>query len=605
MAALSRWFTAVAGRASAPARWLAIGDSITEGQGASTRPKRWVDLVKTSVRSNYAVGGGYGYQPAYYSVYTPDSPWGILAATTGTVTWDNWIANLGYRHATLSAGATLIYTVTGTAADLWWASNGGTFTWKVDGGSATAVNTAGTYHADNKTRISLGASGSHTIYIAATTGPVYFSGIAVFDGDTTSGIQFYDSGHTGFTVANFLADTTEFPRAVAAVAPDLVTIELGLNDASAVSPATFQTNLQTLVNQLKALTTVPSILLVAAYQPAPNVTGGFLASWPAYIGSMQAIVDADPTRVALLDLTKTMPTADTSGTGLYRTDGLHPSDSGHAAIAAAVGPLLVPNVTATPHPEAVPPLVVVDVSGLPPTAATVKISRLVEGQVGTVRGASAMPVAGPTGGVTDYEAPFGTPILYNAQVLDNAGAVLTTMQSAAVQLDVDVMWISDPLAPGISTPCRGVKSPESFASLTYEVTSAISPVEGAELPILMTGQRRAASAVPLIIIAKDAAEASPIRQVLRYAQPFQLRFPARWQVPLPKMAYGFADSVSDNLFGGGTPGRSHLTLTFTLVAPPAADVAVPVRSYADLLAEANTYGDLPWLWGTYLDMLRG
>lgn len=262
-------------------------------------------------------------------------------------------------------------------------------------------------------------------------------------------------------------------------------------------------------------------------------------------------------------------------------------------------------ITGIPTPDSTPPSVVVTATGIPAGAASLTVTRLVEGQVGTVRGADKMAVLGATGGLTDWEAPFGTPVIYRALAYSAAGAVLEQTQTPELTLDVDVMWISDPLAPGISTPCRGVKSPESFATMNYEVQSALSPIEGAELPILMTGLRRAASSVPLIIIAKDAAEAAPIRQVLRYAQPFQLRLPDRWQVPLPKMSYAFAESVSDNLFGGGTPGRSHITLTFSLVAPPAASVIIPSRSYATLLTEAPTYGDLPGLYASYLAMVRG
>ena len=604
---LDRWFAAVAARATAPAKWLAIGDSITEGQGASTRAKRWVDLVKTNLRSTYAATDGYNYLPAFYAVYTPDSTWGLIATTTGTVTWDNWAANLGYRHAGMLTGATLVYTVQGTAADLWWLSNGGTFTWKVDAGSATSVNTAGTYHTDNKTRISLGASGSHTITIACTAGNVNFSGIAVFDGDTTSGVHFYDSAHTSFTVANFLADATEFPRAVAAVAPDLVTIELGLNDASSVSVATFQTQLQTLINQLKALPTIPSILLIAAYQPAPSVTAGFLAGWQSYVAAMKTIQAADPTRISVLDLTATMPTATTAGTGLYRTDGLHPNDSGHTAIATAVAPLLLPQpfgVTATPQPDALPPRVLVDLAGLPGTGKTMTVTRTVGGIITTVRGVNRTAVLGTTGGCTDYEAPFGLPITYAVTVYDAVGAVVGTAQATPATLAVDVMWLSDPLAPARATAVRAVKAPESFGTLSYDVEASVVPVNGAELPIALAGTRRAATGIPMTIMCVGAAESGPVRDVLRYAIPFQIRLPVRWQVPLPAMSYGLAQSVQDTLFGG-LYGRTHIACSFDLVAPPAATVVVASRTYSTVLVEANTYGDLPGLYATYLALWRG
>lgn len=261
-------------------------------------------------------------------------------------------------------------------------------------------------------------------------------------------------------------------------------------------------------------------------------------------------------------------------------------------------------LTATPQPDDSPPSVLLQVSAIPAGTTTVTITRAVNlVPTAPVRGAEALPIVGTTTGIVDYEAPFGVPIVYLATAYDTTGAKLAAAQLTA-ELDVDEMWISDPLAPGVSTACRGVKAPESFANITYSLTATTTPNEGVELPIALTGVRQAGSGVPLVIIAEGAAEAVPIRQVLRYAAPFLLRLPVRWQVPLPALAYCLATSIADTLFGG-VYGRSHITLTFDLVQPPGRSIAVPVRTYATLLAEASTYADLAASRSDYLDVLLG
>lgn len=262
-------------------------------------------------------------------------------------------------------------------------------------------------------------------------------------------------------------------------------------------------------------------------------------------------------------------------------------------------------ITATTRPASSPPSIALEVTAVPANTITVSITRDVAGLPTTaVRGAESQLTSGGTAVVVEYEAPFGVPATYRATTYDSAGVALDTVQVTAL-LDVDEMWISDPLSPTVSAACRGVKSPESFSSLTYTLASALTPTEGVELPVGLSGVRQAASGVPLTIIAEGSAEAAQIRTVLRYASPFLLRCPIRWQIPLPPLSYCLASQVTDNLFGGGTFGRSHLSLTFDLVQPPGRSIATAKRTYQSFLDEASTYGDLATLYATYTRALLG
>lgn len=136
---LAQWKRARAQTSSAPAVWVAYGDSITEGQGATDRQLRWIDQTLTSLRSRYpGSGADVPYLPGWYAVFPPDSPWQPYARRTGTVSNDSF-GSLGLRTATLSRGASQTYALKGTAADLYYLTKGGVMAYTVDDGPPTTT----------------------------------------------------------------------------------------------------------------------------------------------------------------------------------------------------------------------------------------------------------------------------------------------------------------------------------------------------------------------------------------------------------------------------------------------------------------------------------
>jgi len=337
----AKWATynsAAAQVATRPFRYMSLGDSISEGQGASTRAKRWVSLVTAEMRARYqpaGVVGGENYIPAWNGVYAPDSTWAAPTSQTGTLGYTGTDGSLGYRELTFQTGATATYTVVGTSMDLWYATGGGSFSYRIDGGAATTVSATGTYQSAMKVNgISLGAAGTHTVVITGVSGPVKFQGITVYNGDSAAGVQHYDSAQSGYKTSDFLLDRVQFARSMAAVAPDFVTMALGTNDASnGVAASTFKTQTQSLITDLNNLPSPPSILLILPYRYASTST----TIWDAYRVALQQLATANA-NCDFLDLTATMPT--TSAGGYYSSDALHPSDTGHAFIAARVAEAL-------------------------------------------------------------------------------------------------------------------------------------------------------------------------------------------------------------------------------------------------------------------------
>jgi lysophospholipase L1-like esterase len=333
MAWNDRFLSELSTASTSPAKFMVVGDSLSEGQGASVKANRWVDLLQSKLRTQFpsTAAGGAGYLPAEYFVYASDSTWGQWrTSTTGTTSSIASQANLGYRTIQMSTSAVRVYTFTGTDLDIWYATNGGSFTWKIDSGTATTVNTAGTYSTANRVQVTGLSAASHTVTITATTGPVYLEGFTVYNGDKAKGVMLFDASHTGAKANQQTVDSALWLATANTVAPGLVIIEYGLNDTGDTNVAGFKARLQTLVTLVKSLTKVPSILIVAAYTPADS--GTFAGEpWSAYVTAMSQIATAEST--GFLDLSANMPVATTTGTGYYSTDGLHPNNTGHARMA--------------------------------------------------------------------------------------------------------------------------------------------------------------------------------------------------------------------------------------------------------------------------------
>lgn len=337
--AMTAWKNALASRGATPATALFIGDSLTEGQGSSAKSKRWLDLLLAHIRTSLpttGVTGGAGYLPSWYAVYTPDSSWTHVNATrTGTHVdvpqnaGDVTDKSLGLRSDEMSAGATLTYTVTGTSMDLWWVQGYGSFTYTIDAGSPVTVSTAGTTGNPGRTaHVSLGAAGSHTVVITATTA-VRFSGLMIYNGDESAGIRFVDAAHVGFYTDAYLG--TGMQQAWGLVNPDLAVIELGANDYTFThaTSAQVKANLVSQIAQVRAAVS-KQVSIVVINLPSMPASGGNAESWTAYRTAITSIGTDDPT-VRII----TFPTWSTA------SDGFHPGDTGQSQIEAVMAPELI------------------------------------------------------------------------------------------------------------------------------------------------------------------------------------------------------------------------------------------------------------------------
>ena len=292
-----------------------------------------------------ATGGGRGFlQPKFPLVGGWSAPYITITGSPPLVG--------GYGPALntydVKSPAVMTWTLSGDYADIMWlASTGdGSFSYAVDGGSTVTVATGGSNADGQLTRVALGASGPHALVVQGTSATdTYVSGVIEYDGDTSSGIQVHGCALAGSKTTDWTAagGMHSQPQAAAALSPGLIIIELGLNDA-ADQPTipVFTADLQaTIAQQRAAYATPPPVLLLATYS-AFNDGNVSPATWQTFVAAMYAIAAAD-SEIDVLDLSLRMPNTIASNTwGLYASDGIHPSDNGHAMIADALCSFLSP-----------------------------------------------------------------------------------------------------------------------------------------------------------------------------------------------------------------------------------------------------------------------
>jgi lysophospholipase L1-like esterase len=341
--ALAAWQSSLLERSSSPATWVAIGESITEGQGAPKTSDRWLDLTAKQLQTNYSIlnkAGSASYTPAIYRVEPPASPWTDPWTTSkGNITPVYNLGDLGYRALELSSGARITYQLNGSSADLWYASGPGLgkLQYKVDNAKLISINTntKSSSLVVEKQAISLGAGQKHTITISAGLKPVYLDGFTTYTASRSAGIQVYDSGYGGATAATFLQDPANFKRSLALTKPNLVTIELGVNDyEQQTPPAVFKARILSLIETVMDLPSRPSVELIIPYQIYTKNKPAY--AYSLYVGELREIASENSNRIAELDLSVDMPPASLSGQGDYSTDGIHPNLMGQQVVAGLV-----------------------------------------------------------------------------------------------------------------------------------------------------------------------------------------------------------------------------------------------------------------------------
>jgi lysophospholipase L1-like esterase len=311
---LRGWNTAVARRSSTLSRVVVLGDSIMQLFCAGLSAK-----INTQYNSRA--------DSRYKALSTYD-------------TWTTWTGTKETTHGLGNFGGTLSGSNEGTLTDTCdgfvvlydvQQTGGADLNIYIDGVLQTTINTtdagiSGTTESGRVWTSSAFTYGSHTLRVTRSgTGTVMLSGAFYTNGNRSTGIQVYNAGHSGYDTTNFTSSTYE---AINNLDPQLVIIMLGTNDYD--NPAAdLETNLTTVVDNIKTDSPLVSILLVAPYEAADRT------SWADYVQAVKNVAIAED--VAYLDLYEAMgglgATADVLG---LSDDNVHPNSTGAELMTNAI-----------------------------------------------------------------------------------------------------------------------------------------------------------------------------------------------------------------------------------------------------------------------------
>lgn len=471
---LSKWYAALA---TGTAQAVVIGDSISEGTGASSIPERWQTLVQETLSP---AGAQFPFIPAWPYTSAPGMP----VSRSGSVSNGSQFARvwgLGWRAAEINGDdGVLTFTFSGTSAQVVFqrGATTGLMQVVVDGGAPVVVDTnsaAGTPTGGKADRWSTGplASGNHTVVVRRQLGSpqpsVWVHGLHAFRGDEASGVRVIDGARHGLYSNFAMEDTRRLPSffgdpATPSGTPgamqtaggaDLIVYALGTNDlggAGAATPARYAEVFRAYKAAARGYTPAPfegSFLILGMY----SIPGRDPAVWDAYHQAMRGLAAEDPD-VAYLDLRPVIPPEEASA--LLR-DGLHPNDAGYARLAGVIGSAMAGTLVEISAS-------LVESAGSPPPVQVV-IDGVLPGYeyvvTGSTGGGSSWPVPGGkgvgTGGqivLVDNRSALNTPVTYSVvvqgvtysadpvTVVHDGQAVLQSLDGGTA---VDFVWLSNSL----------------------------------------------------------------------------------------------------------------------------------------------------------------
>lgn len=235
-----------------------------------------------------------------------------------------------------TAGHTITLTgtnCTGFTIHYYKKSGVGTFSWSVDGGGATNIDTSNATTDYGTVATPDLAPGSHTLTLTVVSGSVTLCGAVLRRG--TTGAIVHRCGLSGSNTGVWQrADGTLWGKALLALNPDLITITLGVNDAAstATPPSVTATNLGQLIDRIQAV--LPYTDIVIMPQTDVAITGGY-ANSPGTIADYAAaeLGVALTKGCGYVQSTESFGTwADSNARGLM-LDNLHPNATGGRIIA--------------------------------------------------------------------------------------------------------------------------------------------------------------------------------------------------------------------------------------------------------------------------------
>lgn len=321
-------------------RILCLGDSITEGTVGST-PERlynWPARLRTALANDGRVGAvGEGVVlVSGQTLASYDERWTLGSG------WSTQTGGIDKMFQSAPGGGTLSFALPSCdSVTIYWVRHtiNGTWTYNIDGGSATGVNANGGIGMFSTT-FSVSA-GTHTLNIIphATTGYAMIAGVEYHTTAARNDVEVITGGgHQGYTSNNFFGGTGFGAfETIDLVQPDLTIICLGRNDAvsgGGITPAQYKTNMAAKIDRCRVTNSKEVMLLTAP--PSSLVTYDQETQIRAQLYAL-----ADEKDVCLVDLKKRFGTSWNAAPYSLSGDDIHPNDAGSDQLAKTVAGIIL------------------------------------------------------------------------------------------------------------------------------------------------------------------------------------------------------------------------------------------------------------------------
>lgn len=209
------------------------------------------------------------------------------------------------------------------------------FNLDINGGAATTVNVvnAANQLATQNITATLGSNTCNATWVSGATG-TYVAGMEAYNSNK-KWVSVINAGYRGSNTGDWCDATSPFSAGKAAtyatVAPDLTIISMAINDwVDGTSLATYQTNLQTLINLAMG---VGSVLLVTSNPSDPSL-GVSLATQATYTNVELALAASN--NIPIVDIFNQWGSYAASNANGWNFDGLHPNGTGYGVIAQQI-----------------------------------------------------------------------------------------------------------------------------------------------------------------------------------------------------------------------------------------------------------------------------
>jgi len=441
-------------------RWLWVGDSFVEGEGATTLANTFRLRTVASTRTLRSISGAaLGLIPGrtYYTYLSASASWRAPSSGTATAT-PNWNITQGTKGIRFTAtGQYREWSVTGTAIDVLYlqagGAGGGNLTVARNGTTVATINandSGQAYQPSKPYRITFPSRGTYTIRVTSGSTQGIVDGLVVYDGDDTGGgIIAYDCSRTG-AQSNLIA-VDDIINGWTAIQPHLVIDDqVGSNDFldAARNPTAVVGFLNTRLDASAALASSPTVVILVPWRLAATAgTNALGFTYEQYVTAVKnaCAAHAYSGSIRVLDLQDVYPTA--SSQPWHDADGLHPNNTGHQQIANAL-------------------VSFIDTLGVNPAAGTVVGTTTASGAVtsrtsgsGTVVGTS-----GTSGAVTARRAAFAL-----AAAVTTVAGTATTLLPSTGQADA---------TSAVSGEVTVTRAASGTVAATSNVSGSASPTGG-------------------------------------------------------------------------------------------------------------------------------